>query len=76
MKVAIIGSDNVGSAVAEAAKQAGHEITVASPEPERREGLGDSLGVGTTSSNVDAVEDAEVVVLAVLSEASTTLSAR
>ena len=65
MKVAIIGSGNVGSAVAEAAKQAGHEITVASPQPERREGLGDKLGVGTTSSNVDAVEGADLVVLAV-----------
>lgn len=65
MRVAIIGSGNVGSAVAEAAKQAGHEITVASPESERLERLGSKLGVGTTVSNVSAVEGADLVVLAV-----------
>jgi hypothetical protein len=66
MKVAIIGSGNVGSAVAKAAQNTGHEVTVADlAGNERLEALGKELGVTTTNSNSEAVVDSDVVVLAV-----------
>ena len=66
MKVAIIGSGNVGSAVAKAAKEIGHEVTVADLEgTESLEKLKADLGVSTTTSNEEAVGDADIVVLAV-----------
>lgn len=65
MKVAIIGSGNVGSAVARAAKQTKHEVTVADVAGENLAALGDQLGVQTTASNSEAVRDADAVVLAV-----------
>ena len=66
MKVAIIGSGNVGSAVARAATNTGHEVTVADLEgSEGLETLRTDLGVTTTTSNQEAVTDADMVVLAV-----------
>ena len=66
MKLAIIGSGNVGSAVARAAKQTGHEVTVAAPEgTEKLEALGKELGIETTTSNAEAVGESDVIVLAV-----------
>lgn len=66
MKVTIIGSGNVGGAVATAAKNTGHDVTVADLEgTETLAALGKDLGVATTNSNVDAVADSDVIVLAV-----------
>lgn len=66
MKVAIIGSGNVGSAVAKAAKDTGHEVVVADLEgTESLDALGKDLGIQTTNSNVEAVGDSDVVALAV-----------
>ena len=66
MRVAIIGSGNVGSAVAKAAKATGHEVTVADREgTESLETVKSDLGVTTTTSNEQAVGDADMVVLAV-----------
>ena len=66
MKVAIIGSGNVGSAVAKAAKSTGHDVTVADLEgTESLETLKTQLGVSTTTSNEEAVSEADLVVLAV-----------
>lgn len=65
MKVAIIGSGNVGSAVARAAKNSGHEVVVTGVEAESLKALGDSLGVETTVSSREAVQSADTVVLAV-----------
>lgn len=65
MKVAIIGSGNVGSAVARAAKRTGHEVVVADVATDSLKTLGDTLGVETTGSNRDAVRSADAVVLAV-----------
>lgn len=66
MKVAIIGSGNVGSAVAKAAKATGHEVTVADLEgTETLAVLDRELGVVTTNSNSEAVKGSDVVVLAV-----------
>lgn len=66
MKVGIIGSGNVGGAVADAAKRTGHDVTVAGPRgSETLTALGKDLGVTTTDSLVDAVSDSDVIVLAV-----------
>ena len=65
MKVAIIGSGNVGSAVARAAQNTGHEVVVADVAAESLKALGDSLGVETTTSSSEAVQSADAVVLAV-----------
>lgn len=66
MKVAVIGSGNVGSAVARAAKNTGHEVTVADLEgTESLAALENDLGVATTNSNAEAVADSDVIVLAV-----------
>lgn len=66
MRVAIIGSGNVGSAVAKAAKNTGHDVTVADREgTESLEALRTELGVTTTSSNQEAVGEADIVVLAI-----------
>lgn len=66
MKVAIIGSGNVGSAVAKAATATGHDVTVADLEgTESLDTLRTQLGVTTTTSNEEAAGDADIVVLAV-----------
>lgn len=65
MQFAIIGSGNVGSSIARAVTEAGHDVVVASPEPESLAPLAEDLGVGTTRSNIDAVAGADIVVLAV-----------
>lgn len=65
MKIAIIGAGNVGSAIAQATTEAGHDVTVAANTDERFEDLTKKVDVATTTSNVDAVKDADAVVLAV-----------
>ena len=66
MRLAIIGSGNVGSAVAKAAKGLGHHVTVADLEgSESLQALRTDLGVTTTTSNQEAAAEADVVVLAV-----------
>lgn len=65
MKITIIGSGNVGSAIARASKRAGHEVTVSDPSSQSLAALGGELGVETSTSNAAAVRDADAVVLAV-----------
>ncbi len=65
MKVAIIGSGNVGSAVARAAKNTGHEVVVSDVATESLKALGEALDVETTASSRHAVKIADAVVLAV-----------
>lgn len=64
MKVAIIGSGNVGTAVARASKEAGHDIVVAGTDSDQLDETSRTLGVKTTTSNTEAVKDADMVVLA------------
>ena len=65
MKFAIIGSGNVGSAIARAVTDAGHDAIVADPSEESLRILASNVPVATTISNVDAVTGADAVVLAV-----------
>src|SRR5437660_12288160 len=65
MKVAIIGSGNVGKALAKSATQAGHKVTLASRSPEKAQEAAKATNAHAAHSTKDAVKDAELVVLAV-----------
>jgi 8-hydroxy-5-deazaflavin:NADPH oxidoreductase len=65
MKFAIIGSGNVGSAIAHAVTNAGHDAVVAAPSEQDLRTLADEVPIATTTSNRDAVNGADAVVLAV-----------
>ncbi|MDC5697588.1 NAD(P)-binding domain-containing protein [Intrasporangium calvum] len=65
MHVAIIGSGNVGGALAGAATAAGHSVTLAAADPQHAAEVAGRAGANAASSNADAVRDADVVVLAI-----------
>jgi predicted dinucleotide-binding enzyme len=65
MKFAIIGSGNVGAAIARAVTDAGHDAIVADPSEESLRTIASNVPVGTTVSNVEAITGVDVVVLAV-----------
>jgi 8-hydroxy-5-deazaflavin:NADPH oxidoreductase len=65
MEFAIIGSGNVGTSVARGVTRAGHNAVVSDPSEDGLAAVADQLPVRTTTSNRDAVTDADVVVLAV-----------
>jgi len=65
MKVAIIGSGNVGKALAGSATRAGHEVTIASRHHEKAQEAARATNSQAAGSTRDAVKDAELVVLAV-----------
>src|SRR5437870_10205848 len=65
MKVAIIGSGNVGKALAGSATRAGHQVTIASRHHEKAQEAARATNAQAASSPKDAVKDAELVVLAV-----------
>ena len=65
MDIAIIGSGNVGKALAGAATRAGHSVTVASAQPEHAEEAARSAGARAANSSREAVTGVEAVVLAV-----------
>jgi len=65
MKVAIIGSGNVGKALAGAATRAGHSVKLAANDPAHAEEAARMTKAQAARSNSDAVRDAELVVLAV-----------
>jgi NADPH-dependent F420 reductase len=65
MKVAIIGAGNVGTALADATTGAGHDVTVSAPTDEEFEDLTKHVDVQTTTSNKEAVQGADIVVLAI-----------
>lgn len=65
MKIAIIGSGNVGGALAKSAVTAGHQVTIAAKHAEHAEAKAKDTGARSASSAKDAVREAEVVILAV-----------
>lgn len=65
MKVAIIGSGNVGKALASSAVKAGHDVTVASRSPEQAQAAAKQVNARAAANPKDAVKDSELVVLAV-----------
>lgn len=73
MKVAIIGSGNVGKALAGSSVRAGHTVTISSRDPKNAQEAAKATGGRAAASNAEAVRDAELVVLAVPSTAAETI---
>jgi 8-hydroxy-5-deazaflavin:NADPH oxidoreductase len=66
MKIAIIGAGNVGRALATSFGRAGHQLVIASREPEHASDLAASIAGATTApSPRAAAQGADVVVLAI-----------
>lgn len=65
MKIAIIGSGNVGKALAGSATKAGHSVSIAASDPQHAESAANATHSRAASSNRDAVKDAELVIIAV-----------
>lgn len=64
MNIAVLGSGNVGSALAEAFVAAGHTVTVTADDPENATALAEKVGAKSASTNTEAVQGADVVALA------------
>ncbi len=65
MRLAIIGAGNVGSSLAEAAAKAGHNVTLSAAHPAHAVEVAGKAGATPAASNAEAVEGADVLVLAV-----------
>jgi 8-hydroxy-5-deazaflavin:NADPH oxidoreductase len=65
MKVAILGSGNVGKALATSSVRAGHHVILTATTPEKAAEAAKATGANGSSSNVDAVKDADLVIVAV-----------
>jgi NADPH-dependent F420 reductase len=69
MRIAIIGTGNVGSGLARACVAAGHEVVLTARHAEHAMKVASDVGGTAAASNREAVEGAELVVLAVPSTA-------
>ncbi|HLU31527.1 MAG TPA: NADPH-dependent F420 reductase [Acidimicrobiia bacterium] len=65
MEIAIIGAGNVGSALATSTVEAGHTVRIASNDRQEAEQVASATGATAAADNASAVQDAEVVILAV-----------
>jgi len=65
MKIAIIGSGNVGKALASSARRAGHDVTMTSRHKEKAANAAKEVDARPVDSNADAVKNADLVILAV-----------
>jgi NADPH-dependent F420 reductase len=65
MKVGIIGTGNVGTALARAFGEAGHNVTLTARDAEKTEAVASVVGASTAPTTRELVRDADIVVLAV-----------
>ena len=65
MKIAIIGTGNVGSALTTALTRAGHDVTVAARDADKAAAVASELGAAAGPSPAEAASAADIVVLAV-----------
>lgn len=65
MEIAIIGAGNVGKALAKSGLRAGHEVTLSAHHPEHAAEAAREIGAKSAPSNVEAVKNAELVIVAV-----------
>lgn len=65
MKVAIIGSGNVGRALGASLTRAGHDVTFTAHDPEHAQDAARKIGATAATDNAAAVRDADVAILAV-----------
>ena len=75
MKIAIIGAGNVGAALAAASTKAGHQVVLAAADPAHAEQAAAAAGATSAGTNVEAVQGADVVVLAVPGSAALVVAA-
>ena len=69
MNIAIIGTGNVGRALATSARRAGHDVTIAGRDAAKASTTAAELGVESVSTARQAAASAELVILAVPSDA-------
>jgi len=65
MKIAIIGSGNVGKALAKSSLKAGHNVTMTATSAEKAAESAKATGSHSATSNTEAVKDADLVIVAV-----------
>jgi NADPH-dependent F420 reductase len=65
MKVAVIGTGNVGRALGTSLSRAGHDVTFAARDAAKTRHVADEVGARAATTAAEAVEVADVVVLAV-----------
>lgn len=65
MKIAIIGTGNVGAAIGRSSAAAGHEVTFAARDAEKARRVAAETGASAAASPAEAARGAEVVILAV-----------
>jgi NADPH-dependent F420 reductase len=65
MNIGIIGAGNVGKALARSSVRAGHSVTLSARTPEHAAEAAKATGAKAASSNKEAVENADVVIVAV-----------
>lgn len=65
MRIAIIGAGNVGGGLAGAATTAGHDVVISAGDPTSARATAERTGAVAANSNRQAVQAADVVVLAV-----------
>jgi predicted dinucleotide-binding enzyme len=65
MKVAIIGTGNVGAALGSTLVKAGHEVTFAARDGAKTRSLAQEVGAGAAPTPLDAAAGADVIILAV-----------
>lgn len=68
MNIAIIGSGNVGKAIAGSSVRAGHKVTITSTNADKAAAAAAATGARQAASNVEAVKGADLVILAVPAE--------
>ena len=65
MRIAIIGAGNVGGGLAGAATTAGHVVVISANDPASAQETATRTGATAATSNIEAVQGADVVVLAI-----------
>jgi len=65
MNIAIIGAGNVGGALATSSVRAGHKVTLSAKDPAHADAKAKETGARAVRSAADAVNTADVVILAV-----------
>lgn len=65
MQIAIIGAGNVGKALATSLTRAGHDVTLTAANPQNARAAARETGASAATSNAEAAQSADLVVLAV-----------